>query len=364
MRTLKNKKRPSPGNGSGAATISDVARAAGVSTMTVSRVINRAGSVRHETVAVVDAAIERLHYAPNPAARSLAGARQMRFGLLYSHPSETYLTGILMGALEQANRSHVQLLIERCAGEGECLQAARRLVAEGIDGFILPPPLCDSRPLLAFLKQSQTPCVLIAAGVPSASASSVGIDDLAAAQTMTAHLLGLGHTRIGFIAGNPDHSASARRQKGYEQALLAQDLTLAPELIEPGLCTYRSGLDAAEKLLNLAEPPSAIFASNDDMAAAAVAVAHSQGLAVPGDLTVCGFDDTLMATTIWPELTTVRLPLGSMARTGLEMLVSAVKARRNGQASAICHESVGYTLVRRHSDAAPRRRPAATRRQA
>jgi LacI family transcriptional regulator len=239
------------------------------------------------------------------------------------------------------------------------LSVARRLVADGVDGLILPPPMCDSKPLLEFLGKNGTPCVVVASGVPYRTVSAVGIDDFSAAQAMTTHLLDLGHTRIGFIAGNPDQTASLRRRQGYEQALLARGVKLAAELIEPGLFTYRSGLDAAEKLLRLHAPPSAIFASNDDMAAATVAVAHSQGLGVPSDLTVCGFDDTLMATTIWPELTTVRQPIGQMSRAALEMLVAAVKARRGGRLLAVRHECMPYTLVRRHSDAAPRRRPSA-----
>jgi len=225
--------------------------------------------------------------------------------------------------------------------------------------------MCDSRPLVDFLVRNSTDCVVIASGVPSKAVSSVGIDDFAAAHAMTTHLLDQGHARIGFIAGNPDQTASARRQQGYEQALRERRMKLAPELVQPGLFTYRSGLDAAERLLRLKNPPTAIFASNDDMAAATVAMAHSQGLAVPGDLTVCGFDDTLMATTIWPELTTVRQPIDELSRAALRMLVDAVKARRAGEAMPVRRERLDFTLVRRHSDAAPRRRlPAAQPRQA
>jgi LacI family transcriptional regulator len=329
--------------------------------MTVSRVINRMGNVKEQTLAAVNAAIARLNYAPNPAARSLAGAQQIRVGLLYSNPSAAYLSELLVGAVEEASHCHVQLIIEKCPPTGDGLSVARQLVADGVDGLILPPPMCDSRALTTFLVKSSTPCVVIASGVPSNSVSSVGIDDFAAAHDMTTHLLGLGHARIGFIAGNPDQTASARRQQGYEQALLDRGIKPVSQLIEPGLFTYRSGLDAAEKLLRLPDAPTAVFASNDDMAAAVVAVAHSQGLAVPSDLTVCGFDDTLMATTIWPELTTVRQPIDNMSRAALGMLVAAVKARRAGQQIPVRHECMAYALVRRHSDAAPRRRPPATR---
>jgi LacI family transcriptional regulator len=134
-------------------------------------------------------------------------------------------------------------------------------------------------------------------------------------------------------------------------------LAFEPGLVAQGLFTYRSGLDAAERLLQLDKPPTAVFASNDDMAAATVAVAHSHGVGVPSDLTVVGFDDTAMATTIWPELTTVRQPIGDMSRAALEQLVRKVKARRMGQAEAIAHQLLDFSLVRRQSDAPPRKRP-------
>jgi LacI family transcriptional regulator len=123
--------------------------------------------------------------------------------------------------------------------------------------------------------------------------------------------------------------------------------------------TYRSGLDTAEHLLALEERPTAIFASNDDMAAAAVAVAHRLGLDVPGDLTVTGFDDTALATTIWPELTTVRQPIAEMAREAVRSLVRRVRAMREGDDAQPEHVGMAFELVRRQSDAAPRIRPPA-----
>jgi LacI family transcriptional regulator len=344
----------------GAPTISDVARAAGVSTMTVSRVINGAGNVKAKTLEAVDAAIAKLNYAPNPAARSLAGARQIRIGLLYSNPSAAYLSEFLVGGLEQASLSHVQLVVEKCVAGSDEVRVARSLIADGIDGVILPPPICDSLPVIEVLTASKTPCVVVASGRPSEHVSSVSIDDFAAARAMTAHLLALGHARIGFIIGNPDQTASARRLEGYKAALNDAGLKVDNALITQGLFTYRSGLDAAERLLKLSDQPSAIFASNDDMAAATVAVAHSHGLAVPSDLTVCGFDDTALATTIWPELTTVRQPIGEMSRAALELLVRKIKALRNGVPELNGRLQLAFTLVRRQSDAAPRRRPPAT----
>ncbi|RYE93382.1 MAG: hypothetical protein EOO78_27200, partial [Oxalobacteraceae bacterium] len=131
------------------------------------------------------------------------------------------------------------------------------------------------------------------------------------------------------------------------------------ELVVQGMFTYRSGLDAAEHLLALDERPTAIFASNDDMAAAAVAVAHRLGLDVPGDLTVTGFDDTALATTIWPELTTVRQPIAEMAREAVQALVRQVRALREGETVEPERVRMDFELVRRQSDAAPRIRPPA-----
>jgi LacI family transcriptional regulator len=166
----------------------------------------------------------------------------------------------------------------------------------------------------------------------------------------------LGHRRIGFIAGNPNLSASAQRLEGYRAALAAVGIEEDPALIVDGLFTYRSGLDAAEQLLDLPDPPTAIFSSNDDMAAATVAMAHRRGLDVPGDLTVCGFDDTTLATAIWPELTTIHQPIADMARAAVDLLVSSLRRQKTGEGAAAQHV-LDYTLIRRQSDAPPRRRP-------
>jgi LacI family transcriptional regulator len=352
-------RRPADGRRSGAPTISDVAKAAGVSPMTVSRVINGEPNVRDATRERVNAAVAALSYAPNRAARSLAGAGQMRIGLLYSNPSSAYLSEFLVGSLEQASRSDVQLIVEKCEIGDHEVEVARHLALGGIDGIILPPPLCDSQAVLEVLFEAGVPVVVVATGRAPDEAAAVLIDDFAAAAAMTRHLIRLGHTRVGFIIGNPNQTASARRREGYLSALDDAGLARDDGLIVQGLFTYRSGLDAAETLLDQGNPPSAIFASNDDMAAATVAVAHRRGLDVPGDLTVCGFDDSALATTIWPELTTIHQPIAAMSRAAVELLVATINGRRGGNKAVNKHVVMDYTLVRRQSDAAPRRRPAA-----
>jgi LacI family transcriptional regulator len=187
--------------------------------------------------------------------------------------------------------------------------------------------------------------------------SAVSIDDFRAAAAMTHHLIALGHQRIGFIIGHPNQTASSRRLEGYRAALADAGIPEAAELVTQGYFTYRSGLDAAERLLRLDTPPTAIFASNDDMAAAAVAVAHRHNLDVPADLTVVGYDDTGLATTIWPELTTIRQPITEMSRVAVRMLIEEIRRRRADEPAQHPHTLLDFALIRRQSDAAPRRRP-------
>ena len=337
----------------GAPTIADVAAYAGFAPMTVSRVINGEDNVRQETREAVQAAIAKLKYSPNLAARTLAGAEQVRIGMLYSNPSAAYLSEFLVGSLEQARLSHVQLVVEKCDADQHEDEVVRELLATGVDGIILPPPLCDSKRIHAVLTRAGALAVAVASASPRAGYLAVRIDDHAAAVAMTRHILSLGHTRIGFIIGNPDQTASAQRLAGYKAALTEVDIAVDGALIRQGLFTYRSGLKAAEQLLSLAKPPTAIFASNDDMGAATVAIAHRHHLDVPKGLTVCGFDDTEFSRSIWPELTTIRQPIADMSKAAMQLLLEKIKARRAGRDERCKHVLLDFTLVRRDSDGPP-----------
>lgn len=339
---------------SGAPTIADVASRAGVSPMTVSRVINDEKNVRESTREKVRAAIDSLGYAPNQAARSLAGADAIRIGLIYDDPRTTFVSAFLIGGLQQTSQRSVQLVVKRCATPDAAAAAIARFAAVGIDGVILPAPISDWQRVLDAVEEHDMPTVLVASGQARPERSAVGIDDFGAAHTMVDHLIALGHTRIGFITGNPKQEASERRLAGYRDALAKAGLPLDDALVAEGMFTYRSGLDAAARLLALEESPTAIFASNDDMAAATVAVAHRLGLDVPRDLTVCGFDDTAIAETLWPELTTIRQPIEEMSHRAVDHLIDRIRARRKGKRAAQKHIVLDFTLVRRDSDAPPR----------
>ena len=336
-----------------APTIADVAREAQCSPMTVSRVINGEGNVREETREQVLAAIRKLNYSPNRAARSLAGGEQLRIALMFDNPSASYLSEFLMGALEEATSIDAHLEVQSCETTTEALPLMRKLAEDGIGGFILPPPLCDDQRVLDVAREAGAIAIAVGPGKAQGTHGAVMIDDFEAAYDMTRHIIELGHTRIGFIIGNPEQVASGRRLNGYRAALEKAGIPIEDELIVQGRFTYRSGMAGAEKLLALAERPTAIFASNDDMAAATVAVAHRQHLDVPNDITVCGFDDTAMASTIWPELTTVRQPIREMTAWAVGAIARIARSRRSGERTSPEPNIMPYTLVRRDSDAAP-----------
>jgi len=330
-------------------TIHDVARHAGVSPMTVSRVINAESNVRDETRDRVNASIKALRYSPNLAARSLASADTVHIGILYANSTAAYLSELLLGSLEQSSLSGCQLVLEHCEDLESERKAVQRLIAGGVDGVILPAPLGDSEDALKTVIDAGIPAVLVTSGRPAPGFSAVSINDFEAAREMTRHLLGLGHRRIAFINGHPGHSASGQRFRGYMEGMTEAGLTVSADQVAQGFFTYRSGLEAAERLLTGTFHPTAVFACNDDMAAATMAVAHRKGMDVPRDLAIAGFDDTPLASMLWPELTTVRRPLSEMAREAVRLLLEQVRAKRNGKTLPAEHKLLGFTLVKRDS---------------
>ena len=340
----------------GSVTIEDVARRAGVSAMTVSRVINKEKNVRDRTRDRVLEAIDALNYTPNTAARSLAAGEATHVGLIYSNPSAAYLSQFLVGALEAARRAGCHLVIEPCGSaddDAEHAQAARHLVDARVEGVILPPPLSESIPILSELASSETPVVTVAMGQNYQNALNVRIDDFRAASEMTQYLVDLGHRRIAHITGHPNHVATIERERGFRATVERAGLRPAHVFVEQGHFTFRSGMEAAERLLDLDPRPTAVFASNDDMAAAVIGVAHRRGLAVPGDISVVGFDDTSPATTVWPELTTIRQPVSAMADAAIELLLVALRERRAGEPPQVVDQVLDHEMVIRGSSGPP-----------
>ena len=332
-----------------ATTIDDVAALAKVSPMTVSRVINGKSNVRDDTRERVMRAVEKLGYTPNLAASTLAAAQNTRIALVYTNPSGAYLRELLVGVLHAASHTAIQLVIDYWDDlDAEAERKAARKLAKGVSGVILPPPLCDSEVAVREFGRAKVPVVAIASDRFADRVSCVRIDEFHAAREITEHLIAQGHRRIGYIKGRSDMTASERRFEGFRAALEAAGLPLDRHLVQEGDYTYRSGLLAAEKLLSRRHLPSAVFGSNDDMAAAVVSVAHRRGLDVPRDLSVVGFDDSSSATTVWPELTTIRQPIGTMADAAVDILLRCIRS-----GGSITDEVFEHQLVRRQSVASP-----------
>lgn len=337
----------------GRATIHDVAQRAGVSHTTVSRVINGYSGVTDKTRLAVASAIKALGYSPNPAAQSLANGRQLVLGLCYSNPTDAYFAEILLGCFTQVNLSKCQLVLQRGDAAAVTRDGVASLIEKGVDGIVLTPPLCNANDLLQALSRAGIPAALVTSGQPATGFSAVSIDDRKAAREMTQYLLELGHRRIGFIAGHPSHSASEQRYLGFTDAMEGAGLPVQAGQVAQSLCTYQSGLEATEYLLTSGFNPTAIFSCNEDMALAAIALSFRRGLDVPGDISIAGFDDTPMASTVIPSLTAVRRPLAEMASEAVRLLTEQLVAERAGHSWSPPHVVMDFSIIKRASTGAP-----------
>ena len=334
--------------------LSEVALAAGVSTMTVSRVVNGTGSVGAETREYVKRVIRQLGYTPHSAARSLAIARRERIAVLHDDSRTASLSKLLIGVLEESNRKSVQLLVRRVEPrDPSAWRTVSRLVDDRVVGAILSPPLGDIVCLVDALRAAGIPVVAVCAGATREDAMHVGIDERGAAYEMTEHLLALGHRQIGFIRGPSGWSAGDERWQGFLAALSDGGIDAGRTPVAQAEGTFRSGIEAAKALLDDQAAPTAIFASSDNMAAAAVTVAHRRGLQVPDALTVVGFDDDLAACAIWPELTTIRQPVSEMAVEAVNLLVAAIRSGNSEPHANYRKKVVGHDLILRASASGP-----------
>jgi LacI family transcriptional regulator len=326
-------------------TIKDVSRMAGVSIKTVSRVLNKEKYVRDETRQKVEAAVAALNFSPSLAARTLAGSRSFQIALIYDNHSPYYIHAVQEGVWSRCREEGVRMLAQPVDVESPALaQEIGGLIDEThVDGVILSSPVTDAPAALEELERRGIRFVRISPGTNHALTSSVFMDDAQAADDMTTYLINQGHRRIGFVIGHPNHMASDQRHFGYRRALDRAGIAYEPRLVRPGEFDFESGMAAAEALLKLPNKPSAIFASNDDMAAGVLSYAHRIGLDVPHDLSVAGFDDTPLAQLVWPPLTTIRQPVRELAYAATSQLFAADEA--------VVHQRLGHELMMRGSTA-------------
>ncbi len=309
----------------GVATIKDVAAQAGVSVMTVSRVLNGERYVSENKRERVLAAVAALGFSRNPSARGLPGKRTYVLALV-SGVIADYAAAIERGAIRRCRKDGYHLAVAATDPAIEDPAEAIRLLISALpaDGLILLPPLANDPAVLDLLDAQGKPYVRIAPDDRLERSPSVRIDETAAAEAMTAHLLDLGHRRIGFVRGPPDHGGSARRRQGYLQALSKRGFAADEALMRDGDFSFLGGLAAGRALLAMEDPPTAIFASNDAMALGVMSAAAQAGLSAPRQLAVAGFDDTEVAHQTWPALTTIRQPMEDMGEAAADLLIARI----------------------------------------
>ena len=330
------------------ATIIDVAREAGVSFKTVSRVLNGERNVREQTRDRVMSAVKTLDYRTNHNARNLRTRQSRIICLLHANPSRNYIGEVHLGALQRCQAEGYSLITEDCsAGSGEVLALQP---GNNLAGAILTPPLSDDPDLIGRLRAQGVPFVRIAPSASIEPGRDVAIDDRAAAREMTQYLIGLGHRQIGFIRGPLAHDQATLRFEGYKDALEEAGIAFELGRVAEGDFTFDSGTAAAERLLDLPERPTAIFASNDDMAAGVIAACYRRGIQIPQDLSVAGFDDTPLASTISPSLTTIYQPSREQASEAVGLLLDEITA----PSDVPRRELLDYRLVPRASTAPPK----------
>jgi len=315
-------------------TIIHVAEKARVSVKTVSRVMNDEPNVTPDLKARVLAAVEKLGYSPSKAARTMGGSRsyllvafndrKLTMDNWRSERANEWIDQMLYGAMLRCEQSGYHLMFELIDRESEHLerQVLATLSSLQPDGVILTPPNCENPMILGVLKKRNIPFVRLNTPVRG-QGPRVYMDDRAAAKQATRHLLGLGHRRIGMIAGDYRFASSAIRVEAFQATMQAAGIEVPEAWIQPGDFSADSGATCAKALLALPEPPTAIMASNDQMALGAVGVAQAMGLKIPADLSILTYDDAIGVRLSVPPLTAVRQPVARMAETAADMLINA-----------------------------------------
>ena len=336
-------------------TIDDVARAAGVARVTVSRVLNNGANVRPETRERVQRAVEALGYSVNQQARALASGTSAQVMLVHAHspelePNSYYNAGLELGALRGCSSLGFDLVTRAVDphDHNRFHQLASILERERPAGLILSPPLSDDIEFIETARRAGVQVVAVSAGEETrAAVLTVGIDERAGGYAIARHLISLGHRHIGFVKGPPEHRAAALRYDGFLDALREAGIGKEPWTTN-GDFTFKSGVEAADELLRSGIGITALACANDDMAAGVMLALHRAGLSIPTAISVTGFDDTPMSELVWPPLTTIRQPIKDFTERAVQLLA---EKQSNG---GIRYDVLPFTLIIRESTAPPR----------
>jgi LacI family transcriptional regulator len=338
----------------GQPTINDVARIAGVSKKTVSRVINRSPLLNEDTRKKVEDVIGQLGYVPNPQARALALGRNFLVGLVHDNPNAQTVMNVQQGMLEAIRDSEFEMVVRPVdRGSATMLEDLRLfLERQRLFGVLLMPPISENDAVAKLCTDLGCRYVRMGSAELDTPDHMVASNDREAVREATHYLIAQGHSRIGLVAGPHGFRSARERRLGFEDAMRDAGIPLPRSMIAEGNYTFESGLIAAERLLDVVPRPTAIFSSNDEMAAGVIHAACQRGLVVPRDLSVIGFDDTPIAAHMWPPLTTVRWPSASMARSAALKLITGI-ADNDDDSSVPEPSRFLSTLIRRASVSPP-----------
>ncbi|MFX0561096.1 LacI family DNA-binding transcriptional regulator [Tepidibacillus infernus] len=307
--------------------IVDVAKMANVSTATVSRVLSNSGTVKRETTEKVLEAINKLNYQPNMLARQLRRLETKTVLVVVPDITNTFFSNLLRGIEAVAMKNGYQVLLGDAHNNVEIERGFLNILRQKkADGMILLTARMDGKLIDEIAKEF--PVVLACEYFEGSQIPTISIDNISGARKATEHLIELGHKRIGFISGPLNVVLGRDRLKGFQQAMSQHSLQVDPILIQEGDFSYESGFNLMSKFLALDEPPTAVFAANDEMAIGAIKAIKKRGLQVPEDLSVVGFDDIKFASIFEPELTTIEQPTFDIGIKAMELLIKLINKEK------------------------------------
>jgi LacI family transcriptional regulator len=317
-------------------TISDVARLAGVSSMTVSRVMNDSAGVKPDTRRRVEEAIAELGYVPNRLARGLSRQRTGTLAVIVPDVANPFFTLVVRGAEDIARRAGYRVIL--CDTRADIVaeqEVIEEMIAHRVEGILIAPVNDRSRDHLRRLAKFGVPFVLVDRTVPGIDSDAVLGDSESGARQLVDHLIAHGHRRIGMIVESSDVSTARDRRKGYEAALEAAGIPLDPKLVAKAAVDPSGGLDGMQKLLALDDRPTAVFTVNNLVAVGAIEAVRAAGLEVPDDVALVCFDDIEFASRLYPFLTVMAQPAETFGTLGTQLLIERIEGRGTERARLV-----------------------------
>ena len=316
-------------------TINDVAKLAGVSMKTVSRVINKEPSVRKKTFDLVMEAVNELNYQPNLAARNLAGTSSFTIGLVYDNPNAYYVIDMQNGVLSRCKDEGYELVIHPCSYSDTNMEHDFKTMIKRsrLAGLVLTPPLSEQSSITNLLDELNIHYVRVLSGRPSEEDQDtcIYVNDFKAAYEITTHLLNHGHKNIGFICGDKEHKSTSERLEGYRAEIADHDAETSEAFIYDGKYSFESGVEGAQALLgdNNKLAITAILGGNDEMATGALFASRLMGIQIPEQLSITGFENSPFSRQTWPKLTTAHQENDVISQHAARLLFTKTRGARN-----------------------------------